>query len=209
MDQQHTNAELSRKMGAILYKALEETIGQKDLNDALEMASVYGPADQFPANHYVNNIHFDDVCRLQASLEKLYGLRGSQGLALRSGRACFKYGLREFGTQLGYTETAFRLLPLNLKIYTAAQLFAESLNKAGYKRVLVEENATQVLVHIENCPFCQNRHADSGVCFIAIGLLQEALYWLSGGKHFRIEETDCIAKGDPRCTLVLQKQPVE
>jgi len=209
MNQQDNNLEFSHKMENILYKAMEDTIGRKDLNDALQLASVYPPTDLISPDYHSDSIKIRDIDHVQASLEKLYGLRGSQGLALRSGRACFKYGLREFGTQLGFTETAFRLLPLNLKIITAAQLFAQILNEAGYKKVRVEEDATRILVHIENCPFCRGRQSSSGGCYIAIGILQEALYWISSGKHFNIEETNCITKGDPRCTLAIQKQPVE
>ena len=34
------------------------------------------------------------------------------------------------------------------------------------------------------------------VCHLAVGLLQEALYWVSGGKVFNVEEKTCIAAGD-------------
>ena len=41
----------------------------------------------------------------------MYGPRGGRGLALRAGRACFKYGLKEFGPVLGIADLTFRLLP--------------------------------------------------------------------------------------------------
>jgi predicted hydrocarbon binding protein len=41
-----------------------------------------------------------------------------------------------------------------------------------------------------------------------VGLLQESLYWLSGGKIFNVEETECIARGDPACTILIEKQPI-
>jgi predicted hydrocarbon binding protein len=39
-------------------------------------------------------------------------------------------------------------------------------------------------------------------------LAQESLYWLSGGKIFHVEETACIAQGDPRCTLKIDLVPL-
>jgi len=39
-------------------------------------------------------------------------------------------------------------------------------------------------------------------------MLQEGLYWLSGGKDYLIKETDCIATGAERCTFQILKQPV-
>ena len=43
---------------------------------------------------------------------------------------------------------------------------------------------------------------------MAVGLLQEGLYWVSGGKYFNVEETDCIAKGDLACTIMIDKVPM-
>jgi predicted hydrocarbon binding protein len=192
-------------MGTILFKAMEETIGREDLIAALRRVNINQPEGSITNNSQNHSLQFTDISEVHAALEKVYGLRGSQGLALRSGRACFKYGLREFGAQWGFTDIDFRLLPLNLKIITAAQQFAASLSKATHKQVEVEEDSNNILFHIEDCPICLGRHSETAICHMTIGLLQEALYWISGGKHFQIEETDCIAKGDPRCTLVIQK----
>jgi predicted hydrocarbon binding protein len=40
-------------------------------------------------------------------------------------------------------------------------------------------------------------------------MLQEALFWLTGGKSFLVEETQCIARGDNACTIQLPRQPLE
>jgi hypothetical protein len=38
--------------------------------------------------------------------------------------------------------------------------------------------------------------------------LQEALFWLSGGKVFNVEEKTCIAAGDETCTIVIDQTPM-
>jgi predicted hydrocarbon binding protein len=43
---------------------------------------------------------------------------------------------------------------------------------------------------------------------LAVGLLQEALYWVSGGKYFHVEEKNCIASGDSTCTIVIEQAPM-
>jgi predicted hydrocarbon binding protein len=209
MTHQIPSSELRGKMGTILFKAMEETIDRKDLHKALDYGSMDQPESRFPLNSQWGDFQCVDINRVQDALEQLYGLRGSQGLALRSGRACFKYGLREFGDQLGFSEIDFRLLPLNLKILTAAQQFASSINKASHHKISIEEDKSHFHIYIQNCPICQDRHSKNAICHMAVGLVQEALYWISGGKYFQIEETDCIAKGDPCCTLVIQKHPLE
>ena len=129
-------------------------------------------------------------------------------MALRAGRASFKYGLKEYGSLLGLTEMAFRLLPLSTKLHTGAKAFAELFNRHTDQRVRVEERENSILWHIEQCPLCWERKAEEPVCHLAVGLLQEALYWVSGGKVFDVEETACIACGDPFCTIKIDTVPL-
>jgi hypothetical protein len=199
----------SNKMGSIFFQGMEEIIGQKAVNDALNSADLVHLVNNYPPYNLDSTFHMDEIGHVHNALERLYGLLGSQGLALRSGRACFKHGLREFGAQLGWTEKTFRLLPLNTKLRTAAILFADSLNAVDDPRVHIEENTTHLFLHIEHCPICWGRHTGTAACHLAVGVLQEALYWISSGKYFHVRETDCLAKGDLRCSMVIQKKPLE
>jgi predicted hydrocarbon binding protein len=209
MTLQNNRTSYSDKMGSIFFKGMEEVIGQKAVNEALDSANLVHLVNNYPPHTPVSTFHLDKIGYVQTALERLYGIPGSQGLALRSGRASFKHGLREFGAQLGWTEKTFRLLPLNTKLRTAARLFAGSLNTVDRKRVQIEENPTHLFLHIEHCPICWGRHSGTATCHLAVGVLQEALYWISSGKYFDVRETDCIAKGDPRCSMVIQKKPLE
>ena len=103
---------------------------------------------------------------------------------------------------------AFRLLPLSTKLHTGAKAFAELFNRHTDQRVRVEERENSILWHIEQCPLCWERKAEEPVCHLAVGLLQEALYWVSGGKVFDVEETACIACGDPFCTIKIDTVPL-
>ena len=192
-----------QKMGKVIFLGLEEVIGRSGVAALLNLAAL----DDFTPNHSGPKISFDTVSQLQTALEQAYGPRGGRGLALRTGRACFKYGLKEYGSLLGLTEMAFRLLPLPTKLHTGAQSFSDLFNKHTDQRVRVEETDTGILWHIERCPLCWERKAEEPVCHLAVGLLQEALYWLSGGKLFDVEETACLAKGDACCTIAIQKTP--
>jgi predicted hydrocarbon binding protein len=49
---------------------------------------------------------------------------------------------------------------------------------------------------------------DKPTCFIAAGILQEALKWVSGGNEFRVNESRCMATGDTVCEYVIQKEPL-
>lgn len=196
------------KMGNIILLGTEEVIGKSGLDAVLHLGALEDAAQLARSDSDERTFSFESISRLHQSLEQLYGPRGGRGLALRAGRATFKYGLKEYGSMLGLTEMAFRLLPLSTKLHTGANSFAGLFNKHTDQRVRVEEFDTTILWHIERCPLCWERTSDGPVCHLAVGLLQEALYWLSGGKVFSVEEIACHARGDERCTILIQKTPL-
>lgn len=196
-----------QKMGRLIFIGMEEVIGTSGMDAVLRIASLEQFIQNYPQPTADRAFSFTTVSLLQGSLEQVYGPRGGRGLALRAGRACFKYGLKEYGSMLGLTEMAFRLLSLPTKLHTGTKTFADLFNKHTDQKVVVEEKDNKILWHIERCPLCWERKTDEPVCHLAVGLLQEALYWLSGGKVFNVEETACIARGDVTCTIAIDQTP--
>jgi len=196
------------RMGRIILLSMEEVMGHNGVNAILKLGALPSLIDNYPPDNSERNFSFSTVRNLSEMLEHAYGPHGGRGLALRIGRACFNYGVRQYGTQLGLTEMAFRLLPLPAKLSAGATAFAELFNNFTDQRVRVEREDGKLLWHIERCPLCWERKAADPVCHLAVGLLQEALYWLSGGKVFNVEEKTCIAAGDETCTIVIDQSPI-
>ncbi len=195
-------------MGRIILLALEEILGGNGVNAVLNLALLSDFIGNYPPHNQSPQFSFQSVSRLQSALDDMYGPRGGRGVALRAGRACFQYGLREFGPLFGLTDLTFRLLPLQAKLKMGTNAFADIFNKYSDQRVRVEDKGKRIFWHIELCPLCWERHVESPACHMAVGVLQEALYWVSGGKYFNVEETHCIARGDPTCTIVIDKTPM-
>lgn len=196
------------RMGRIILLSMEEVMGRNGVNALLKLASLPEFLENYPVDDTQRAFSFKILGQLTDKMEDIYGPHGGRGLALRVGRACFNYGVRQYGTQLGLTEMAFRLLPLPAKVSAGAKLFAELFNNFTDQRVRVEETDGRLLWHIERCPLCWERSASDPVCHLAVGILQEALYWLSGGKVFSVEEQTCIAAGDATCTIVVDQTPI-
>jgi predicted hydrocarbon binding protein len=196
------------RMGRIILLSMEEVMGRNGVNALLKLASLPSLIENYPSDTAEPAFAFSTVSNLTEMLEQAYGPHGGRGLALRIGRACFNYGVRQYSTQLGLTQMAFRLLPLPSKLHAGASAFAELFNNFTDQRVRVEEEGGTILWHIERCPLCWERKAQDPVCHLAVGLLQEALYWLSGGKVFNVEEKTCIAAGDQTCTIVIDQSPL-
>jgi predicted hydrocarbon binding protein len=196
------------RMGRIIFFAFEEVLGRSGINAILNHAGISEFIDQYPPNDQTLAFSFESISHMLAALDDFYGPRGGHGVALRIGRACFQHGLREFGPLAGFTELPFRLMPLKAKLKIGASSFADIFNKYSDQRVRLEDKGDVLLWHIDVCPLCWQRHSDTMICQMAVGLLQEALYWVSGGKYFNVEEIHCISSGDPACTIVINKTPM-
>jgi predicted hydrocarbon binding protein len=193
----------------ILLQALEEVLGRSGLNAVLNLAQLRQLISHYPPNTPELAFTFAEVQALLQSLDEMYGPRAGRGLALRTGRACFKYGLKEFGAVWKLNELGFRLQPLNLKVKLAIEACAAFYGEyIGRPVELVDENG-HLIWRMAPCPECAGRQAAAPCCHLAVGLLQEAAYWASNGKNFEVEETTCVAGGHPGCTLVIDKRPID
>lgn len=196
------------RMGRIILLSMEEVMGRTGVNAVLHLAELPSLIENYPPDNTSLAFPFSTVSHLTQVLEQAYGPHGGRGLALRIGRASFNYGVRQYGTQMGLTEMAFRLLPLPAKLHAGAKAFAELFNKFTDQQVRVEMEDGRILWYIDRCPLCWERKTHDAVCHLAVGLLQEALYWISGGKVFNVEEQTCIAAGDQACTIVIDQTPI-
>ena len=196
------------RMGRIILLATREILGHNGTNAVLNLAGLSEFIDHYPASQQNLNFSFEYISRLQNTLEAFYGPHGGRGVALRIGRACFQHVLREFGPPFGLTDIAFRLLPMKSKMKIGTTALADIFNKYTDQRVSLEDHGQVLLWQIERCPMCWERRSDSAACQMAVGLLQEGLLWISGGKVYNVEERLCIAMGDSTCTLVIEKTPM-
>ena len=196
------------RMGRIILLSMEEIIGRNGVNAVLKLGNLSSFIDNYPPDNNEPGFSFETVTCLTEMLERAYGPHGGRGLALRTGRACFNYGVRHYSTQMGLTEMAFRLMPLSAKLPAGATAFAELFNNFTDQRVRIEQEGDKLLWHIERCPLCWERKSADPVCHLAVGLIQEALYWVSGGKVFNVEEKTCIAAGDQTCTIEIDQTPI-
>ena len=177
----------------IIQLALESIIGREEMLRIVQHADQ--PASGEPA------VGQAQAGRVQAALEKAYGKLAGRGLAVRVGRACLGYSLRTLGDRSGLTDPAFRLLPLPKRLKAGSRKLADVFSQFGEVHVTPSEEASRFLFTINEVTECP-------CCAIAMGFLQEAYYWLSGGRNFLVTERECIAGGRPACTIMIDRVPI-
>lgn len=196
------------KIGRIYLMAMEEVMGKGGINAVLNLAKLSHFIDNYPPNNLNREIDFADFSAVNQAIEEMYGPRGGRGLALRAGRASFAQGLSDFGALIGASELAFKVVPLGTKLKVGLRAMAETFTKFSDQESEVSEESDRFVYTIKKCPVCHGRTADRPVCFAAVGILQEGLRWVSGGKDFRVEEFNCRAKGDALCQFAIYKEPL-
>jgi hypothetical protein len=198
------------RFALILLNALEEIMGRNGLNAVLNMGGLsHWIENPPPDNMEKSKFDFAYMAALNESLEEMYGPRGGRGLQLRLGRVLFEEGLANFGALVGASDLAFKVLPLNAKLKAGlpaiAKVFDSLSDQTSY---VTDPGGDHYLYHIARCSMCWERDVDRPVCFIASGIIEEALRWLSGGRTFRVDEITCIGMGDEECKYAIYKEPL-
>jgi predicted hydrocarbon binding protein len=197
------------KFGLIAIKSLEDVMGKNGLNAILNMAGLTSYIENYPPDTLEKSFDFSDLSSINIALEEMYGPRGGRGLALRAGRATFADALKNFGALAGVGDLAFKVLPLQAKLRIGAPAMAKIFTQVSDQHSTVEEHENEFVYTIHKCPVCWGRSGvDKPCCFIAVGLLQEGLKWVSGGNEFRVNESKCVALGDAVCEFIIQKEPI-
>jgi hypothetical protein len=196
------------RMGRILLTSLEEVMGRNGLNALLNLVELRQFINQFPPDDSEQAFDFAHISNINRGLAEIYGPRGARGLALRSGRAMFTKGLRQFGALAGVGDLAFKVLPLQTKLKVGVPAVARIFTQYSDQVSRVESYDDHFDYVIEQCSMCWGQQTDEMICYIAVGILQEALRWVSGGLEFRIEQTACHARGEAHCLFRIEKTPI-
>ena len=127
---------------------------------------------------------------------------------MRAGRASFARGLQGFGALHNMGDLALKMVPLSIKLKMGLPAMAKVFSQVSDQASRVEQTESDFVYIIDRCPVCWGRKSDKPICHAAIGLLQEGLRWVSGGKEFRVDEIQCIATGDERCEFLVYRDPI-
>jgi predicted hydrocarbon binding protein len=196
------------KIARIYLMALEEVMGSNGLKAVLNLAKVSELIDNYPPNNLAREFDFADFSAINQAIEDMYGPRGGRGLSLRAGRASFAQGLSEFGSVVGASELAFKVIPLDTKLRVGLKSMAETFTKFSDQKSGVTEEDEYFVYTIYEDPLSWGRTSDHPVGYGAIGILQEGLRWVSGGKDFKVEQAECKSMGHENSVFYVYKEPL-
>lgn len=196
------------RIGRIILNAMESALGREQLDEVLRTANLE-PLKKLPPNNLEKKFAFEWVSGLQAAVETVYGERAGRALNARVGRLCFNSGLREFEPLLGIADLPLQLMPLSMKFRVGLEVFSRVFNQFSDQVVKLSEDEDAYLWIIERNPVCWGRQTSEPCCQLAQGILEESIFWGTGGRRFRVEETQCIAAGAATCLFRIDKKPLD
>ena len=189
-----------------LFMAIEEVMGANGAKAVLNLAGLQEYINSYPPNNTDHGVRFSDYGKAQQAVEDFYGGRGARAMLTQIGRATFRYTLEEQPAILGLAGLAMRMLPKNTRINLILNRIVKAANNTMNLPSYLEEDDNAWYYTVENCP-CQFRErSEKGpACYTTVGTFQEALKWVTG-KHYRVQEIECLAQGGNVCKYRIDKQ---
>ena len=183
----------------------EEILGKDKVDVVLYLTDLQDYIGNYPPHTINKEFPFEHVSRFQQGLHDLFGPRRARVLEMRGGAKIFNFSLEKYAlvqkaaraaTSVGSEEMQYRL---------ALQFFAKFFNAVSDQIVRVAEDQSCWYWIIDRCPMCWGRTADEPICHLGVGLLRSISFWVTGGKEFRISETECIAMGGEACIYTIDR----
>lgn len=193
------------KISRILLVSMREVLGKNGINAVLNTARLQHLIENYPLPNFDPGLTFDEVANIFQAIEGVYGVRGGRRLAQQVGHVCFKHSIDGFGGVVGIADFALRLLPISLRVHIGLEVIAEIFNRYSDHYVTLGEDDENYWFVMMEPGLCSNRQTESPACSLMVGILEESLYWVSRGRRFWVEETNCIACGDPVCMIRVDK----
>jgi predicted hydrocarbon binding protein len=197
------------RMGRIILHSMRQQLGAEQVLNVLRAAGHERLLSTMPLGNFEKRFPFETVSALQRAAEEVFGVRAGRQINHRIGRGTLELGLKDFDPLLGIADLPMRLMPLGMKFRVGLDVFARVFNQFSDQVVKLSETEQHHLWIIERCPVCWGRQTDEVCCHLAGGLLEEAIFWGTGGRRFRVEEVSCIAMGGASCTFQIDKRPLD
>ena len=208
-EQSQREYDFPNRISRYILLPVQEVIGESSMSTVLNTGSLTHWIGVDPPADFDAGLTFREVGDLFEALEAIYGVTGGLRLARQAGHESFKYWIKGFGSVIGLADFVLRIIPLTLRARIGIEVLAEILNRYTGLHASLGESNERFFLTLEPGGFCWGRQTDTPACSYFVGLLEEVLYWISRGRRFNVEETTCIACGDPICTFSVDKQVTE
>jgi predicted hydrocarbon binding protein len=194
--------------GRSILTAAEEILGQKGVNALLNLSGLPQYIGNYPSDNIKKEFPFEHVAAIQEGLREMYGTKGARVFATKGGEQTFNHSLEKYDKVQKAARAAMAVGTMRTRMKAGLLFFAKFFNAVSDQKVRVEEDETHWKWIIEICPMCWGKSSTEPICHLAVGVLNSASKWATGGETLRIKATECIGEGEKEGVILLEK-PIE
>lgn len=197
-----TNPIVTNFGGQVWLQGVREIIGRESLENALSLAGLKSRQSASPWS--INTIGI-----LEPTLVKTYGQQGCKGVMLRSGRACFKYFIKQQGHPLGFDSLNFRMQSNQKRVTLGLQTLAQFFTKNAKVKVRLLQDQNHWYWELAEAKDASQKKITLNLCDFMIGFLQDFLNWCGNGKNYQVAQVNLRSGGIQKCAIAINKKPWE
>jgi bacteriochlorophyll 4-vinyl reductase len=191
----------------LALSATEATIGQAGLNAVLHLAGLDHYFNHLPPNNNQLEVVGTELSALMYGIAKMYGEKSSRGIFRRWG---LNFGRASVESRPAATvlKPMLGLLPVERRTSALLDALVREANSVrGENLHTLQEDAETFTVTFSDCLYCYGFRAHDPMCLTIVSTLETVLQW-GTGRDFTVTETTCMACGDPACTFLIDKRPL-
>jgi hypothetical protein len=148
------------------------------------------------------------LTRLHQRLEEVYSNPSGKGIEHRVGQACFRYFLQRMGSEMGFFQSTFKLLPIKQKVLTGLNAMSGVGSRIFNEKIQFNEKDSSYQLQIGGKkPF--DRPVGYYGCDFVVGFIKEFMAWVGNGKVYEVNEKECRSKGHDHCIYQISKVPLD
>jgi len=181
-------------------EGVKEIVGPED---ALSLIQQARPGDREEGQS------FPGLGALERALEERYGECCGQGVAVRVGRASFKYGLQQWGELAGVNHPSYQLLPAGRRIRDGLEKLAQVFSRQTGMKAWIAEDEEQWSFHMEGSIELPEGIRDEPACHMVTGMLEGFMTWAGGGGFYQVTQVECCDHRPGLCLFTINKKPDE
>jgi predicted hydrocarbon binding protein len=196
---------LPNQLFNLAFVTIEEVLGKNGLNSVLNYAKIPQYIDNYPPNTLDLEHPSSDFTRFTSGLIQVMGEKGARSLMLRAGLRGFEIMLRDMPGLFALDGIEVRKGPTD-KLFSEYVRIQNTMSEAatfifGEGLYKISSTEDEWALEISPCYWCTGLKTDAPICHGEIGFEIGLARWIFG-KDIKIEETHCMAKGDPMCRFV-------
>jgi predicted hydrocarbon binding protein len=201
------NEKVPNQLLYLTFMTAEEIVGKNGLKTILNYSGLQRFVDNYPPDNLELGVYNKDFIQFLTGVIGVFGEKGARPILFRGGMRSFEIMKEQFPSLYAMEgidkldRTPEKLFGELKRIYQLIVDASVYIHGDIYKYYESEEG---LILEISPCHWCLDLKTQNPICFVQTGF-QQGLAREIFGQTVTIEETSCIAVGDPMCKFVIHR----